>query len=131
MCWLSTDYPRNACTDAAAAGGFHFDGENTAEARIDREEGGCGEQFESIAWAGWLVETLGTCWAFDLSDAKRFPVPQDNFVPVATSSYGLVGCWDTDRCEVLRGRSGDPFQDPWLAGARPSCLWENASSNVL
>ena len=26
-----------------------------------------------------------------LADAKRFPVPQDNFVPVAISSNGLVG----------------------------------------
>lgn len=26
----------------------------------------------------------------------RFPVPQDNFVPVATSSKCLVGCLDTD-----------------------------------
>lgn len=101
------------------------------EARIDREEGDVANSSSVLLGPVGSWKPRATCKAVDLCDAKRFPVPQDNFVPVATSSYGLVGCWDTDRYEVLRERSGDPFQDPWLAGARPSCLWENASSNVL
>jgi hypothetical protein len=36
----------------------------TAGARIDREEGGCGEQFENVAFTGWLVETLGNLLGF-------------------------------------------------------------------
>jgi len=30
---------------------------------------------------------------------KRFPVPQDNFVPVAVSSYSLVGGLDMNRAK--------------------------------
>jgi len=36
------------------------------------------------------------CWR-KLFSFNCFPVPQDNLVPVATSSFGLVGCKDTHR----------------------------------
>jgi len=76
MCWLSTDYPRNACTDAAAAGGFHFDGENTAGARIDREEGDVANSARASrgpfgSWKPWAPAGLSICLTLNASPSLR------------------------------------------------------------
>jgi hypothetical protein len=49
--------------------------------------------------------------------AKRFPVPQDNFVPVAISSNGLVGFTTQIGSDGKLERDSEGFSAPLISGS--------------
>jgi hypothetical protein len=58
-----------------------------------------------------------TCCGVIRTVAKRFPVPQDNFVPVAISLNGLVGFTTQIGSYVKFERNSEGFSAPLISGS--------------
>ena len=58
-----------------------------------------------------------TCCDVMHTVAKRFPVPQDNFVPVAISSNGLVGFTTQIGSDGKLERDPEGFSAPLISGS--------------
>ena len=58
-----------------------------------------------------------TCCDVMHAVAKRFPVPQDNFVPVAISSNGLVGFTTQIGSGGKLERDSEGFSAPLISGS--------------
>jgi hypothetical protein len=65
----------------------------------------------------WMPLDVSTCYGALRTVAKRFPVPQDNFVPVAISSDGLVGFTTQIGSDGKFERDSEGFSAPLISGS--------------
>ncbi|MCO2978153.1 hypothetical protein IPC1020_17140 [Pseudomonas aeruginosa] len=103
-------------------------------AKNDAEEGGGDEQFADRAsrldqapFGSWLPvgDSLSSLSIWLIR--KRFPVPQDNFVPVAISSSRLVGRSTRWRPRAYRRRHRElVVSEPLISGSGAIMLWKKS-----
>ena len=65
----------------------------------------------------WMPLDVSTCYGALRTVAKRFPVPQDNFVPVAISLDGLVGFTTQIGSDGKLERDSEGFSAPLISGS--------------